>query len=150
MSMSMVKGFFHLKPWKYFPGVSSRISFIRDEFFAFYGKKIVHKCQGRHCIIPIVREMTATKAIYTYMKLQLVKSEPQIIECRISNVEGRLRCAHSFFIKTDRIHSFEIRHSWFDIRYSLFRQILFRSYRLPFCQQTRLLPGPYRRVLDFF
>jgi len=32
------------------------------------------------------------------------------------NVEGWFRFAHSFF-KIDRIHSFDIRHSLFDIRF---------------------------------
>jgi hypothetical protein len=51
------------------------------------------------------------------MKLQLSKSEPQNIECRISNLEGwkhsrsagvRAACRLIFF-KTDSRHTFDIR-----------------------------------------
>ena len=51
------------------------------------------------------------------MKIHEAKSEPQNIECRMSNVEGWFRFAQSFFYKIDRIHSFDIRHSLFDIRF---------------------------------
>jgi len=46
------------------------------------------------------------------------KANRRTAEYRISNVEGWNRCALSFF-KIDRIHSFDIRYSVFDIRHSL-------------------------------
>jgi hypothetical protein len=52
-------------------------------------------------------------------------AEPQNIEYRISNVEGRFRFAQSFFYKIDRIRSFDIHYSIFDIRYSLFQSFFF-------------------------
>jgi len=60
------------------------------------------------------------------MKLQEVKkrtAEPQNIE--YANVEGWIRFAQSFFYEIDRIHSFDIRHSLFDIRYSLLKVSIF-------------------------
>jgi hypothetical protein len=54
-----------------------------------------------------------------------IKANRRTAEYRISNVEGWIRFAQSFFYKIDRIHYFDIRYSLFDIRYSLFQSFFF-------------------------
>ena len=50
------------------------------------------------------------------------KSEPQNIECRISNDEGWNRFAQSFLKQTEYIHStFDVGRSMFDVHQFLFR-----------------------------
>jgi hypothetical protein len=51
-----------------------------------------------------------------------VKSEPQNIEYRMSNVEGWNRCAQSFLEWTEFIYStFDVGRSMFDVHQFLFR-----------------------------
>jgi hypothetical protein len=60
------------------------------------------------------------------MKLHKFKqrtAEPKNIECRMSK-DGIAALSH-FFYKIDSIHPFDIRHSLFDIRYSLFQSFSF-------------------------
>jgi hypothetical protein len=47
------------------------------------------------------------------------RAEQRTAEYRITNIEVWNRCAPSFY-KNSWIQSFDIRHSLFDIRYSLF------------------------------
>ena len=58
------------------------------------------------------------RILMTLRFIDFKTSESQKTE--LQNFEGWFRFAQSFF-KIDRIHHFDIRHSWFDIRYSLFR-----------------------------
>ncbi len=73
------------------------------------------------------------KYLSQFWKSSTTKSEPQNIEYQISNVEGWDRSPRrrpynpyepeallSLFSKIERILYFDIRHSVFDIRYSLF------------------------------
>ncbi|CAB1085305.1 hypothetical protein D1AOALGA4SA_12793 [Olavius algarvensis Delta 1 endosymbiont] len=55
------------------------------------------------------------------MKLHaILKENSSTAEYRITKFEGWFRFAQLFLNRIDRIHSFDIRHSLFDIRYSLF------------------------------
>ncbi|CAB1080592.1 hypothetical protein D1AOALGA4SA_8272 [Olavius algarvensis Delta 1 endosymbiont] len=57
-----------------------------------------------------------------------VKSEPQNIEYRTAECR-RVESLRSAFFKIDRIHYFDIRHSLFDIRYSLLKSFFHRPDR---------------------
>ena len=54
-----------------------------------------------------------------------LNSEPQNIEYRTAEFQRVVSLCSFFFYKTDRIHSFDIRHSLFDIRYSPFESFFF-------------------------
>jgi hypothetical protein len=56
------------------------------------------------------------------MKLHQIKSEPQNIECRITNDEGWNRFAKSFLKQAEYIHSmFDVGRSMFDVHQFLLR-----------------------------
>ena len=77
-----------------------------------------------------------------------LNSEPQpATSSAVSNIEYRIsKCGIAslhLFIKIDRIQSFVIRHSLFDIRYSLFFRVSFSIRLAVFCPAAGLTPETF-------
>ena len=106
------------------PGFKNQVSGVSSKKVRS-GLKLHMKLRQNGTVSFLIRLADFQARGVTHMKLHIVgTANRRVSNIEPQNVEGWNRFAQSFFI-INRIHYFGIRHSLFDIRYSLFQSFFF-------------------------